>query len=111
MAQRVEIVLTDDLDDSKADSTVTFGYAGASYEIDLSDANKAALEEALAPYIGAARKVSSARRSSGAGGKRRSGAGASATDIRAWAVSQGMNVSSRGRVSSEVREAYENAHG
>ncbi len=108
MAQRVEIVLTDDLDESKADSTVTFGYAGATYEIDLSDANRTALEEALAPYIAAARKVSTGRRSST---RRRSSGGATATEIRAWALSQGMNVSSRGRVSSEVREAYENAHG
>lgn len=106
MAQRVEIVLTDDLDQSKADGTVTFAYAGSTYEIDLSDANRAALEEALAPYIGAARKVSSGRRTSAA--KRK--AGASATEIRAWAVSQGMEVSARGRVSSEIRQAYENAH-
>ncbi|MDQ7993206.1 MAG: Lsr2 family protein [Propionicimonas sp.] len=108
MAQRVQIVLTDDLDDSKADGTVTFAYAGTSYEIDLSDSNRNSLEEALAPYIAAARKVSAGRRSGG--GKRRSGSGATATEIRAWAVDQGMNVSSRGRVSSEVREAYENAH-
>lgn len=107
MAQRVQIVLTDDIDDTKADGTVTFGYAGSSYEIDLSDGNRAALEEALAPYIAAARKVSSGRRTAG---KRKSGSGASATEIRAWAVAQGMNVSARGRVSSEVREAYENAH-
>ncbi|MGC4155106.1 MAG: Lsr2 family protein [Propionicimonas sp.] len=108
MAQRVEIVLTDDLDQSKADSTVTFAYAGATYEIDLSDANRAALEEALAPYVGAARKVSSARRSPAA--RRKAGGGASANEIRAWALAQGMEVSARGRVSSEVREAYENAH-
>lgn len=107
MAQRVQIVLTDDLDDGQADGTVSFAYAGTSYEIDLSDANRAALEEALAPYIAAARKVSSGRKTSG--GKRKAG-GASATEIRAWASSQGMNVSSRGRVSGEVREAYENAH-
>jgi len=108
MAQRVQIVLTDDLDDSTADGTVTFAYGGTTYEIDLSDSNRNAFEEALAPYIGAARKVSGSRRSGG--GKRKGGGGASATEIRAWAVSQGMNVSSRGRVSSEVREAYENAH-
>lgn len=108
MAQRVEIVLTDDLDQSKADSTVTFAYAGTAYEIDLSDANRAALEEALAPYIGAARKVSSARRSPAA--RRKAGAGVGANEIRAWALAQGMEVSARGRVSSEVREAYENAH-
>ena len=109
MAQRVQIVLTDDLDDSTADGTVTFAYAGTTYEIDLSDSNRNAFEEALAPYIAAARKVSGSRRSGGSGRRKGSG-GASATEIRAWAVSQGMNVSSRGRVSGEVREAYENAH-
>lgn len=109
MAQRVEIVLTDDLDQSKADSTVTFAYAGTAYEIDLSDANRAALEESLAPYVGAARKVSSGRRSPAAV-KRKAGVGASANEIRTWALAQGMEVSARGRVSSEVREAYENAH-
>lgn len=108
MAQRVEIVLTDDLDQSKADGTVTFAYAGTTYEIDLSDANRAALEESLAPYIGAARKLSSARRSSAA--RRKGGAGVSANEIRVWALAQGMDVSARGRVSSEVREAYETAH-
>ncbi|MCA0253581.1 MAG: Lsr2 family protein [Actinobacteria bacterium] len=107
MAQRVEIVLTDDLDESKADSTVSFGYAGNSYEIDLSDANRVALEEALAPYIAAARRVSASRRQAR---RRTAGGTASATDIRAWALARGMEVSSRGRVSAEVREAYENAH-
>ncbi len=107
MAQRVQIVLTDDLDGSKADSTVSFAYDGTTYEIDLSDANRSALQESLAPYISAARKTSSSRRGSS---KRKASSGASATDIRAWALGQGMTVSSRGRVSSEVREAYENAH-
>ncbi len=37
-------------------------------------------------------------------------AGTAATDIRAWAAEQGMQVSARGRVSAEVREAYERAH-
>lgn len=109
MAQRVEIVLTDDLDQSKADSTVTFAYAGATYEIDLSNANRAALEEALAPYIGAARKVSG-RRATAARRKTGAGTGATANEIRSWALAQGMEVSARGRVASEVREAYENAH-
>ena len=34
----------------------------------------------------------------------------STSDIRAWAQEQGYEVSSRGRVSSEIREAYEAAH-
>ena len=44
------------------------------------------------------------------GTSRRKTTGTAATDIRAWAASQGMQVSARGRVSAEVREAYERAH-
>ena len=39
VAQRVHIVLEDDLDGSTADETVSFGLDGASYEIDLSKKN------------------------------------------------------------------------
>lgn len=35
MAQRVEIVLEDDIDGSVADETVEFSFDGSSYEIDL----------------------------------------------------------------------------
>ena len=37
--------------------------------------------------------------------------GGAANDIRAWALAQGMQVSARGRVPAEVREAYEKANG
>lgn len=46
MAQRVQIVHTDDLDGSEAASSVVFGFEGVSYEIDLSEANKDALAQA-----------------------------------------------------------------
>ena len=36
--------------------------------------------------------------------------GPSPADIRAWARDNGFNVPDRGRVSSEVREAYAAAH-
>ena len=36
MAQRVNVVLVDDLDGSEAAETVNFGLDGANYEIDLS---------------------------------------------------------------------------
>src|SRR5690242_8640106 len=39
MAQRVNVVLVDDLDGSDATETVSFGLDGAQYEIDLSAAN------------------------------------------------------------------------
>ena len=107
MAQKVNIVLVDDIDHTDADETVTFGLDGKNYEIDLNTKNANALREALAPYIGHARRAGGgARRSSSRGGSSRSSAG----DIREWAKANGFEVSERGRISSEVREAYASAH-
>ena len=41
MAQKVKIILVDDLDGGSADETVRFGLDGVSYEIDLSSGNAA----------------------------------------------------------------------
>jgi hypothetical protein len=111
MAQKVNIVLVDDLDGSEATESVSFGLDGTSYEIDLNDTNAAQLRDALAPYVGHARKVASAARRNG----RRSSAaaandGPSARDIRDWARENGYEVPDRGRVSAEVRSAYDAAH-
>ena len=66
MAQKVSIVLIDDIDGSDAVETVSFGLDGTSYEIDLNKKNAAALRDALAGYVGHGRKVTGARR----GGRR-----------------------------------------
>jgi hypothetical protein len=107
MAQKVHIVLVDDLDGSDATETVSFGLDGTSYEIDLNDKNATALRDALSGYVGHARKVGSSTR------RRRSAAASSgpgASEIREWARGNGMTVSDRGRVSAEVRQAYDAAH-
>ena len=57
MAQKVHIVLEDDLDGSPATETVSFGLDGKSYEIDLNDKNAGKLRDALAQYVGAGRSV------------------------------------------------------
>lgn len=105
MAQKVNIVLVDDLDGSDADETVSFALDGKEYEIDLSAKNAQKLRDAFAPYVGHARKAAGRRR-----GRAAANAGASPADIRAWARDNGFNVPDRGRVSSEVREAYLAAH-
>lgn len=107
MAQRVQIILEDDFDGGEADETVAFGLDGSDYEIDLSSANASKLRDALAPWVAAARKT---------GGRRvrrsvRQAAGPGSAEIRAWAQENGYQVSSRGRVPAEVREAYAKAHG
>lgn len=109
MAQRVQILLEDDLDGGDASETVTFGLDGVTYEIDLSDKNATALREALAGYIGAGRRVAG-RRSSGTGSSSRTSSGELAK-IREWARANGYDVSDRGRISKKVREAYAQAKG
>ncbi len=112
MAERTYTVLEDDIDGGEADEKVLFGLDGAQYEIDLSEANAVKLREALAPYVAHARR-SDRRASRGArvsaGRSGRKGAG-SAAEIRVWARENGWDVPERGRVSGEVREAYEAAH-
>lgn len=59
MAQITKLI--DDLDGSEDHvETVRFALAGKAYELDLSAANRQALEEALAPFIAAARTPGSA---------------------------------------------------
>src|SRR5947209_9796942 len=52
MAQRVNVVLVDDIDGSDATETVTFGLDGVQYEIDLSEGHADELRQAMALYIG-----------------------------------------------------------
>jgi hypothetical protein len=107
MAQRVHVVLVDDIDGSDAGETVTFGLDGSTYEIDLNEKNAAALREALAPYVGHDRRSGGPRR-----GKKSAAAssGPSAAEVREWARENGWDVPDRGRVSADVRQAYDAAH-
>lgn len=109
MAQRVQIILEDDSDGSAADETVSFGLDGVEYEIDLSSRNASKLRESLAVWTGHARKTGGRRRRATSAAAK-GGDSTSPSDVRAWAQSQGLEVSSRGRVSAEVREAYDKAH-
>lgn len=109
MAQKVNIELVDDLDGKTADSTVTFGLDGTTYEIDLSDKNAAKLRDALAPYVASGRRVTGQRSTS----RRNLAAvqnGPKAAEVRAWATENGHEVPERGRIPAEVREAYDAAH-
>jgi hypothetical protein len=110
MAQKVNIVLVDDLDGSEATESVSFGLDGTSYEIDLNDKNAAQLRDALAPYVGHARKVGAAARRNGRRSAAAASDGPSAREIRDWARSNGYEVPDRGRVSAEVRSAFDAAH-
>src|SRR6185437_12139321 len=90
MAKTVITQITDDLDGSNGAETVTFGYRGTDYEIDLGRRNSSAFDKAMKPYVDAARKVAlrgGSRRGSGSGRNGRSGrshSGADLASIRTW---------------------------
>ena len=114
MAQKVQVILVDDLDGGPADESVTLGLDGTTYEIDLSAANAAKLRDVLAPYVGSARRVSGGGRGSrtrgrSAGASR--GGGRDTAAIRAWAREQGIKINERGRIPASVIEQYEKANG
>jgi Lsr2 len=119
MAQKVQVILVDDVDGGNASETVTFGLDGVSYEIDLNEDNAAKLRDSLSTWVGHARRVGG--RSSSGGTRRRSagsgsgsggsaGSGNDTAAIRAWARDNGHDVSERGRISAEVMSAYEAAN-
>jgi hypothetical protein len=106
MSKSVSVIVTDDLDGSENAETVSFGFDGATYEVDLGQKNRAKLEKALAPFIEAGRKAPRAA-------ARRVGRQSASVDrgaVRAWARERGLKVSERGRVSADIMSQYEAAH-
>lgn len=107
MATQIQKLLIDDLDGGTADETVTFAIDGTGYEIDLSGENAKKLREALTPFVSGARRGES----TSTRGRKRGGSQPSARDksaeIRAWAKTQGLNVSERGRISAHIVQQYQ----
>ncbi|WP_267421185.1 MULTISPECIES: histone-like nucleoid-structuring protein Lsr2 [unclassified Curtobacterium] len=114
MAQKVTTHIVDDLTgdtiEDGAGRTVTFGFDGTNYEIDLTDNNADALRDAFSVYIAAARKVNSRSGRASTGSAPRRGNSEELGKIREWANANGHDVSSRGRISQAVRDAYDAAH-
>jgi Lsr2 len=103
--------LIDDLDGSAADGTVRFGLDGAEYEIDLNAGHAQALRDALARYVGAARRAGGGPRRPVRGGRRARADGVHSTEVREWAKAQGIDVKDRGRVPAELVVKFKTATG
>lgn len=110
MAQRTQVLLIDDIDGGTAAETVAFGLDGSSYEIDLSEKNAARLRESLADYVAHGRKAALIRANARRRSASHSSSGPDTADVRSWARSAGYAVNERGRISSDVMEAYRAAH-
>lgn len=119
MSKRTVEIVIDDIDGKELKEgegqTVTFAIGRSQYELDLSEKNAEKFYDTLKPYTDVARKIGSSRIGSqpvGAG----TGRGAARTDkeqlqaIRDWARKQGIEVSDRGRIGKQVRDAYDAAN-
>ncbi|WJN63225.1 Lsr2-like DNA bridging protein [Streptomyces phage phiScoe45] len=103
--ERVIIDLVDDIDGTGQARTVTFAVDGTSYEIELNKKNEAKLMKAMAPWVGAARKVSAPRTTR----RRRATKKVDNAAIRQWAGENGVEVGATGRIPKSVMEQYEAA--
>lgn len=112
MAQKLQVLLTCDLDDDDVEAveTVTFGYDGTNYAFELCSDHLDEFNNMIQGYIASARRAEGPRRRAATAGAR---SGTNREDpgaVREWARGAGYEVSDRGRIPAEVREAYEAAH-
>lgn len=112
MAKKTIIEYVDDLDGKKVelDDLVIkeFTIDGVVYRLEVRVSNAEKFDAQLAKWVGAATRV---------GGRKNTRAkivGGGSPDqtkaIREWATANGYSVSSRGRISADIVEAFEAAH-
>jgi hypothetical protein len=97
MAQRKQIVFTDDIDGSEASETIRFALNGTTYEIDLTAEHADQFRKSVRLFIDSARKADG-RRSRQTSKAPARPSGPSQTSVREWAKGQGIAVNDRGRV-------------
>src|SRR5690349_5361898 len=102
MASKTTVELIDDVNGKPAAETVTFGIDGREFEIDLSEKNAKALRKAVEAYVGSACRVGGRR----AVVRTHVVTGVDNRAVRAWAASNGIELSSRGRIPGDVIEQY-----
>lgn len=111
VAQKVQVLLTCDLhdDDTPAVETVTFGYDGATYAFELCQDHLDDFAGTMSRFIAAARRAEGGpvRRPRAAAQPRPAGGDVGA--VREWGRANGFTVSDRGRIPTELRDAYDAA--
>src|SRR5260221_13325264 len=104
MSKSVSVIITDDLDGSENAETVSFGFDGVTYEVDLGKKNRARLEKALAPFIEAGRPAP--RRGRRLWATRSGGTSASTGALSVSARAPCPENTSISRANSDIRPAY-----
>jgi hypothetical protein len=111
MARQIIERLVDDIDGTPANNTITFSVDGSTYSIDLSGKHESALRSALSPFLAVARKARPETRAGSAPGARAAGDKNRNAAMRAWALSEGVQLPSRGRIAGVVQDAYASKDG
>ena len=107
MASQTTITISCDICGSTKDAqTHTISLDGQAREIDLCGKDGRALGKVAGKYVPHARKV----RRATATGRRTTTDRQHSADIRAWAKSQGFEVSDRGRIPADLEHQYSAAH-
>ncbi|MDI9977370.1 Lsr2 family protein [Rhodococcus sp. IEGM 1307] len=115
MARKVVVELVDDIDGTvfgEDGESITFSVNGVDYEIDLKDKHASKFHKQIGFFIEHATRVGGRKRRSDRpvapdAPVRRRG---NSKEIRAWAAQQGYEISSHGRIPTEVEQAYQDAH-
>jgi hypothetical protein len=88
LSKYFSVVSGDEIGDESP--TLSFALEGTSHEIDLTESEKQALRDAVAPYVGVARKTTQ-----GATRRRSSATGPAPKDVREWARDNNIDVPAR----------------
>jgi len=118
MAQRVQTVLISDLSGDEVEAgldSVSFGYKGVDYVIDLTAKEADGFEKAIGTYVAHARKAGRTPRRGSSGGASGGSSGSagqheSISNLKRWATEQGIDYPKRGRLPKSLVEAYDAAH-
>ena len=115
MARKVVVELVDDIDGTtfgQDGESIHYAVDGVEYVIDLKDEHAKELRETFEYYIEhstrvGGRKHRSDRKADPTTGKQRRD---ETKKIRAWAIEQGYELSSRGRIPAEIEQAFRDTH-
>ena len=113
MAQQTVVQLVDDVTGKEIapgeGETISFAVNGAAFEIDLDTKGAAKFHTALQFYIDHGRKTGRGSSSTTSTGRRRKSTDIDPAAVRAWAASNNITVSPRGRIAADVIERYKAA--
>lgn len=104
-------VINSDISGAASAKTVTFGWDGKSFEIDLTEKEKTELAKTLKRYLEAARPAPKGTNTTGPARSGRRAVGPAPAVVRAWARANKVKVPDRGRIPEAVMEKYLAANG